>query len=176
VGWEHLSKYVGTGYGEDRAGCDAAGDYTERVGSREQDVWDHGQRFSNRFIDVERDVGSVFDAAGLLGDFGLLYGPIGVFNDRARRGGEDSDGTSDGYGYISMYANSTLTAVGTAAKPIVFTSMRDDSVMNDAQPGDTAAPAPGDWRAIWVIGPAANRLDHVVLTYGGKTNWDPQPN
>ncbi len=53
-------------------------------------------------------------------------------------------------------ATGILRAIGTAAKPIVFTSA-------------AATPAPGDWKGLWyggVISPM-NALDHVKIQYAG---------
>lgn len=47
-----------------------------------------------------------------------------------------------------------LNAVGTAAKPIVFTS-------------GEANPAPGDWVGIWLNTANGSRLDHVEINYAG---------
>jgi hypothetical protein len=47
-----------------------------------------------------------------------------------------------------------LNAVGTAARPIVFTS-------------GEAAPAPGDWVGIWLNTATNSRLDHVEISYAG---------
>jgi hypothetical protein len=47
-----------------------------------------------------------------------------------------------------------LNAVGTAAKPIVFTS-------------GEATPAPGDWVGIWLNTANGSRLDHVEISYAG---------
>ncbi len=56
-------------------------------------------------------------------------------------------------------ANGTLIAVGTAAKPIVFTSTAD-------------APAAGDWRGVWLgqMVQPATRIDHVRVEYAGGTS------
>lgn len=53
-------------------------------------------------------------------------------------------------------ANATIRALGTAARPIVFTSA-------------AAAPAPGDWRGLWFGGVPmdGNALDHVRIEYAG---------
>lgn len=47
-----------------------------------------------------------------------------------------------------------LNAIGTAAKPIVFTS-------------GEAAPAAGDWVGIWLNTANGSRLDHVEISYAG---------
>ena len=47
-----------------------------------------------------------------------------------------------------------LNAIGTAAKPIIFTS------------GETN-PAPGDWVGIWLNTANGSRLDHVEINYAG---------
>jgi hypothetical protein len=47
-----------------------------------------------------------------------------------------------------------LNAVGTAAKPIVFTS-------------GEALPAPGDWIGVWLNTANGSRLDYVEISYAG---------
>ena len=47
-----------------------------------------------------------------------------------------------------------LNAVGTAAKPIVFTS-------------GEASPAPGDWVGVWLNTANGSRLDYVEISYAG---------
>ncbi len=53
-------------------------------------------------------------------------------------------------------ASGALVAVGTAARPIVFTS-------------DEAQPTPGSWRGLWFGGVprAENRVEHVTIAYAG---------
>ena len=48
----------------------------------------------------------------------------------------------------------SLNAIGTAAKPIIFTS-------------GEANPAPGDWVGIWLNTANGSRLDHVEISYAG---------
>ena len=47
-----------------------------------------------------------------------------------------------------------LNAIGTAAKPIVFTS-------------GEAVPAPGDWVGLWLNTATGSRLDHVEISFAG---------
>ncbi len=71
---------------------------------------------------------------------------------------------------VQLRIEGTLSALGTADAPIIFTSFKDDSLRGDTN-GDAAAsaPQPGDWDRIYVIGTAARgTLDHVELRYGGK--------
>lgn len=61
-----------------------------------------------------------------------------------------------------------LLANGTAAAPIIFTSIRDDAHGGDTNADDPERlPLPGDWNA---IGPksTASRLDHVEIWYAGN--------
>lgn len=53
-------------------------------------------------------------------------------------------------------ATGALRALGTAERPIVFTSGED-------------APAPGDWQGLWFGGvpSAKNQLEHVIVEYAG---------
>jgi hypothetical protein len=50
-----------------------------------------------------------------------------------------------------------LNAVGTAAKPIVFTS-------------GEAVPAPGDWVGVWLNTATGSRLDYVEINYAGAAS------
>jgi uncharacterized repeat protein (TIGR01451 family) len=66
--------------------------------------------------------------------------------------------------------NGNLQAVGNAANQIIFTSLKDDSIVGDTNGDDIAsAPAPGDWQSIH-FGPAAgpSTLDYVTVRYGGS--------
>ncbi len=51
----------------------------------------------------------------------------------------------------------TLLALGTAAKPIIFTS-------------GAASPQAGDWSGLWLDTSPGSRLDHVVIEYAGGFN------
>jgi len=50
-----------------------------------------------------------------------------------------------------------LNAIGTAAKPIIFTS-------------GEAAPAPGDWVGLWLNTANGSRLDYVQINYAGAAS------
>jgi hypothetical protein len=63
----------------------------------------------------------------------------------------------------------TLNAAGTAEKPVVFTSMADDSHGGDTNNDGTASsPAKGDWLSIHVASGGSAVIDHAILTYGGS--------
>ena len=48
----------------------------------------------------------------------------------------------------SLIVNGTVTAQGTAAQPIIFTSYRDDSADGDTNNDGTSNGANGDWDKI----------------------------
>src|SRR4051812_42744642 len=76
--------------------------------------------------------------------------------------------------FRTMFVDGTLKAIGTAADPIVFTSVKDDSAGGDTN-GDGAAtsPAPGQWYQILIRAGSGNELRHVRVRYGGygSVNW-----
>ena len=71
----------------------------------------------------------------------------------------------------SFYAREgTLSAIGTAAEPIVFTAASDDSIAGDSNgDGDTTAAFRGYWESIYLEG-NANILEHVEIRYAGDTD------
>lgn len=74
----------------------------------------------------------------------------------------------------SLKVNGTLSAQGTAAEPIVFTSLHDDDCGLPGGCGDTnattTAPAAGDWMSVYVTASAVSSvISHAVIRYGGAT-------
>lgn len=65
----------------------------------------------------------------------------------------------------------TLTGVGTAQKPVVFTSFWDDSSGGDTNTDGNASVAKrGDWHGL-IIGPgAATQFDYTAFRYGGDSD------
>lgn len=68
-----------------------------------------------------------------------------------------------------LTVNGQLTAIGTVAKPIIFTTLADDSFGNplDTQNDGTKTPAITSGGRIHLQGTAVSRLEHCKLHYGG---------
>jgi plastocyanin len=71
--------------------------------------------------------------------------------------------------YDDLFINGSLTAIGTAAEPIVFTSLADDAHEGDTNgDGSDTEPAGDQWGGIWFgENSTANQLEHCWLGYGG---------
>ena len=68
---------------------------------------------------------------------------------------------------MDVQPGATLSANGTLAQPIYFTSINDISIGGDTNGnGGATAPAPGDWNSIILDG-ATVSLQHVQMQYGG---------
>ncbi len=75
--------------------------------------------------------------------------------------------------YHLLVDGGRLYALGTADRPIIFTSWRDDSAGGDSNhDGYDTAPAPRDWSEIYFQNHAAGEFDYVQIRYGGEYHGD----
>ncbi len=66
---------------------------------------------------------------------------------------------------LTVESGGTLRAEGTLTRPVLFTSIRDDSVSGDTNgDGDATSGSPGDWAGLHLNGLA--RLQHTILRFG----------
>lgn len=64
--------------------------------------------------------------------------------------------------------NGTLSAIGVAGQPIVFTSVDDREYGEDVWPGNTTPVAPGQWSGILFSESSVNsNLENAIIRYGG---------
>ncbi|MGL4648453.1 MAG: right-handed parallel beta-helix repeat-containing protein, partial [Caldilineaceae bacterium] len=74
-------------------------------------------------------------------------------------------------GANALVVNGTLLVLGNEPSPVVFTSIRDDSVGGDTNnDGVSSAPAPGDWGVIRVTTTGKLTLAYGQIRYGGNAN------
>jgi hypothetical protein len=67
-----------------------------------------------------------------------------------------------------LFVNGTLNADGTAARPIIFTTDRDDTAGGDTNNNGAENPGNGQWNTIsFGATSTANVLDHVEFRHGG---------
>ncbi|MBK8492201.1 MAG: hypothetical protein IPL49_15290 [Saprospirales bacterium] len=74
----------------------------------------------------------------------------------------------DGYPYLTIQDNGTLLARGSSAKPIVFTSFKDDANGGDTNKDNATNPGKGDWQGIILYG-NGSELEYCRFQYGGES-------
>lgn len=77
-------------------------------------------------------------------------------------------------GNIIIKGEGDIIANGTKAKPIVFTSIKDDNHGSDTnKDGDNTIPAAGDWGCINLNGSQNSTFSYCQFLYGGRDNANP---
>jgi hypothetical protein len=81
----------------------------------------------------------------------------------------------DSGAFLKFAYTTALTVTGTAEQPVIFTSLKDDSVGGDTNNDESASsPSPGDWTLIWINDPDVTaKFEHAKFHYGGGSSATP---
>ena len=69
-----------------------------------------------------------------------------------------------------MIIEGTLNTNGTAAAPVIFTSLRDDSVGGDTEDNGDSSPLVRDWDSLQFLAGSTGNLTHTEIRYFGSTS------
>jgi len=80
-----------------------------------------------------------------------------------------------GYRNGALTVRGELVAIGTEDNPIIFTSVKDDSVGGDTnKDGNLTIPRHGDWPWVRFASGSTGTIQHAIIRYGGK-GWSVLP-
>jgi hypothetical protein len=84
-----------------------------------------------------------------------------------------SEGTVIKSARCVWFVGGALHVIGSPARPVVMTSVRDDAYAGDTNADDNSTIAsPGDWHGIWLTGTSGGlggvgEFEHAILRFGG---------